>query len=177
MNKAAKSFSFSLLLASMLQAECLVDYSVMYLIAKNEMHEKRDIGYPYLISFNNPNDSKKAKEKISDLNWLDGRTVDCKGIDICENTLASINLLDIYNLDLGAYQINQKWYFFKDKNEYFNLEKSYNNACRIVYGHYEETGTWDWKTIARYHSKTPEHNKQYAERLKASYIKIKGDQS
>lgn len=172
MNKAVRSFSFALLLTSILQAECLVDYSVMYLVANQEMHKKRDIGYPYLISFNNPEDAKKTKNKL-DLSWIDERTIDCKDLDRCEESLKLINNLEINNLDLGAYQINQKWYSFENKNEYFNLEKSYNNACKIIYGHYKETGVWDWNTIARYHSKTPQYNEKYAENLKTLYIKLK----
>lgn len=179
MNKAVKSFSIILLLASSLKAECLVDYSVMYLIANNEMHKERDVGYPYLISFNSPKDAQLAKESIKDLHWLDKRSVDCKSPSECKKNLESINLLGINNLDLGGYQINQKWYNYSDSSEYFNLKKSYENACNILYSHFEETGVWNWQTIARYHSKTPKYNTRYAERLRTLYQKLqnKGDKS
>ena len=32
--------------------DCPVEYSVMNAIAKNERHPKREVGYPYIISFN-----------------------------------------------------------------------------------------------------------------------------
>lgn len=173
MNKLVKNASFALLLTSSLQAECLVDYSVMYLIANQEMHIKKDIGYPYLISFNESKDSKLAKKKLKELDWLDARTLDCKNSNECVRTLVSINAIGVKNLDLGAYQINQKWYSYKNLSEYFNLKKSYHNACKIVYSHYKETGVWSWKTIARYHSKTPKHNARYAKGLETLYIKLK----
>ena len=66
-----------LFLTISLNADCLVDYSIMYVLAGNERHKTRNIGYPYLISFNNAGDAKKVRGELK-LNWLDKRTVDCK---------------------------------------------------------------------------------------------------
>jgi hypothetical protein len=156
---------------------CAVDYSVMFTIAQNERHPKKDIGYPYLISFNNKDDAIKAKNTLKlQSEWLDARTIDCKSLSGCKSTLAEINNLFIGNLDLGAFQINQKAFNYSDSSEYFNLKKSYKNACAIVYQHYRDTGKWDWGTIARYHSKTPVYNQAYKRRLVSNYEKIKTEE-
>lgn len=160
-----------LFLVKPIGAECLVDYSIMYVLAKNERHTSKDIGYPYLISFNNKEDALKAKNTLK-LNWLDNRTVDCKSLENCQSNLSSINSMQITNLDLGGYQINQNSFNYSDKTEYFNLKKSYENACNIVYAHYLETDEWSWKTIARYHSKTPKLNKPYAMNLEKKYANL-----
>lgn len=170
MQKLVRIFSI-LALTTSLYAECRVDYAVMYLLANNERHMKRDIGFPYLISFNNDKDKEKAK-KILNLNWLDNRTVDCINLDNCKKNLRSINELNIKNLDLGAFQINQRYFDYENLDDYFILKKSYNKACSIIYTHYQETKKWNWGTIARYHSKTKDYNRNYATQLKKRYISL-----
>ncbi|MFA6195347.1 MAG: hypothetical protein WC656_01730 [Sulfurimonas sp.] len=172
MNKLAKSFSI-LALSTSLFADCQVDYAIMYTIAKNERHANRNIGYPYLISFNSEKDANRARQEL-ELNWLDKRTVDCGEAAACKSDLSDINAISITNLDLGAYQINQKSFNFEDADEYFVLKNSYENACGIVYAHYEETKEWTWRTIARYHSKTEKYNRIYAMNLAKNYSKMKG---
>jgi len=161
-----------LILASSLYANCKVDYSVLYAIASNERSLSRDIGYPYLISFNISKEAIKIKKTLPKLVWIDNRTIDCQTEDKCKKLLYKLNKMEIKNLDLGAFQINQNHFTYEDFSNYFNLKKSYQNACNIIYGHYKETGVWDWKTIARYHSKTPKINARYASRLQNKYIKI-----
>jgi len=161
-------FIFSIFLATFSNAECLIDYSVLYAVASCERHIKRDVGYPYLISFNNKSDVNKAKKNLT-LNWMDNRTVDCKSRDNCKKKLKTLNDLNINNLDLGGYQICQRSFNYKDYDEYFTLKKSYQNACGIIYSHYKETKKWSWQTIARYHSKTPKLNRSYSECLKRKY--------
>ena len=170
MKVLVKSFSI-LALFSALNADCLVDYKIMYALADCENHKNRDIGYPYLISFNNKKDAIRVKKKLK-LNWLDSRSVDCRNLSTCKRNLKDINSMKITNLDLGAYQINQDIFSYKDKDNYFVLKQSYKNACDIVYKHYRETKEWTWETIARYHSKTPKYNKIYADNLKKNYLKI-----
>ncbi len=165
-----KLFYF-LFLSTLLYSDCLIDYSVMYVIAKNEKHSQRDVGYPYLISFNNKEDAGRARSELK-LNWLDSRTVDCGGLLTCKSNLLSINAMRIKNLDLGAYQINQKSFNFRDADEFFVLKKSYENACSIVYLHYVETKKWNWQTIARYHSKTGSLNQAYAMNLEEKYSRL-----
>ena len=129
--------SFSLVvLSALLYADCPIDYSVMYVLAGNEKHITKDIGYPYLISFNNTKDAEKARDKLA-LNWLDGRTVDCTDLTICKSNLKEINSLMVTNLDLGAFQINQDCFNFENTDQYFVLKKSYEKACNIVYSHYQ----------------------------------------
>ena len=168
--KIALSFSV-LLIATMLNAECKVNYLVMYTLATNERNLKRDVGYPYLISFNSQKERKKVVEKLN-LEWIDNRTLDCKSLSECRDTLKTVNQMGITNLDLGGYQFHQNSYPFSDSDEYFDLKKSYKNACNKVYKHYLETRDWSWYTIARYHSKTPSFNKKYAQRLERNYNRI-----
>lgn len=170
MKKLAKNLSI-LAFSTILYADCTVDYSVMYVIAKNERHALKDVGYPYLISFNNQDDANKARKELN-LNWLDKRTVDCGELSTCKSNLLNLNLIKITNLDLGAYQINQNFNNFENANEYFVLKKSYEKACDIVYRHYQETKKWDWQTIARYHSKTQKYNHIYAANLEEKYANL-----
>jgi len=172
-----KTSSLIILFASsLLLAECKVDYSVMYSIANCEKHGKREVGYPYLISFNSKKEAKKAKQVLK-LNWLDSRSVDCLSLNKCKENLESLEKLGIKNLDLGAYQINKYWFDYKDYDEYFVLVKSYENACTKVYQNYKDTKVWSWETIARYHSKTPKFNKKYASCLQKKYssLNLQGD--
>lgn len=161
----------ALVLSSFLYADCSVDYPIMYVIAKNEKHANRNVGYPYLISFNSEKDASRARQELK-LNWLDKRTVDCSDLETCKSNLLEINSMKITNLDLGAYQINQKSFNFEDADEYFVLKNSYENACDIVYSHYLETKKWDWQTIARYHSKTEKFNRIYAVNLEEKYTNL-----
>lgn len=166
-----KKFSIYILLISALSADCKVDYSIMYVIAQSEKHLNRDVGYPFLISFNDSKDAKKIK-KTTSFDWLDTRTIDCHNQEQCEIELQIINQEKIANLDLGAYQINHRWFKYNDKSKYFNLKKSYEQACQIVYSHYSKDKEWNWERIARYHSKTSKYNKRYARVLQNNYSKL-----
>jgi len=159
------------LLSTQLYSDCKVDYALMYTIATAERQKNKDIGYPYLISFNNRQDAKKAKKHIQ-LNWLNSRTVDCSNLDNCKRKLSLINNLGINNLDLGAFQHNQKWFNYKNKENYFVLINNYNKTKKILCDLYHENKRWDWNTIAKYHSRTPSLNKEYAKNLKKIYANL-----
>jgi len=170
MKTVAKIFSF-LLLSTLLYSDCEVDYTLMYTIATAEKQIDKNIGYPYLISFNSHQDAKKAKKNIT-LNWLDSRTVDCSNLDNCKNKLSKINNLGINNLDLGAFQHNQIWFNYEDKENYFVLKKNYKKTKKILCDLYNEEKRWDWNTIAKYHSRTPSLNTNYANNLKKIYANL-----
>ena len=72
----------------------------------------------------------------------------------------------IYNLDLGAFQLNYKYKKMKIKN-YFSFSKSYKKACAILNGLIDKYG-YSWKSIARYHSGTPKYNYAYLEKISQS---------
>lgn len=165
-----KSILSSLISFSFINAECSIDYSVLYSIASCERHMNKKVGYPYLISVANEKD-KKAIKKHLHLAWLDSRTIDCKSLDECIDNLTSIKRLKIENLDLGSFQLNFIYNKYPNK-DYFTLKKSYAIACSIIEEHLSHMDNYSWNTIARYHSKTPVYNKRYAQCLEREYSKL-----
>lgn len=144
-------------------SNCTIDYSIMELYALNERSIHRDVGYPYLISFNSfviPNElsNKYVFKKI------DIRTIDCLNSDNCVKILKNLIKNKNHNIDLGAFQANYKWFKFP-LHEYFNLNTSYYNACMRVDELITKYGL-SWETLAYYHSFTEDRNKKYRESLK-----------
>ncbi|RDU66426.1 hypothetical protein CQA54_06930 [Helicobacter equorum] len=150
---------FSLLLAE----ECQFDDSVLDGIAQMEGHPKRSFGYPYIISFNHKSDILKL---TVDDRWvpIDSRTIDCLDFDRCIAVYDEIRDLGITNIDLGAYQINPKFWKLKPE-EYFIFSKSRQKACEILSDLKKQYG-WSWETIAKYHSSKKENNLVYQKKLK-----------
>ena len=146
--------------------QCSIDKRIMYSIAQVEKHNKRVIGYQYLISFNNKNDAYMAKN-IYPFLFLDDRTIDCENETQCSDILYNLQTYGIDNLDCGTFQINTKFWNMPYEN-YFNLEKSYKKACSIV--EFYTKKELNWKNIAKYHSGTKKHNEKYQELL---YIALK----
>jgi len=136
----------------------------MYAIAKNERHIKREIGYPYIISFNGtvPVELERVLTEYG-IEKLDNRSFDCKSLKKC--IVATTYLIDkgFKNLDLGAFQINYKYHEF-DISSYFSLKESYKNACSILINNIKEYG-YSLETIAGYHSFTKKHNLKYAKKI------------
>lgn len=143
--------------------DCEFQDSVLDGIAKIEGHPKREFGYPYIISFNKKSDVLKL---TIDDRWIpiDSRTIDCLDFDRCIAVYEEIKDLGITNIDLGAYQINPKFWKLKPE-EYFDFEKSRSKACKILTGLKKQYG-WSWETMAKYHSKKKENNLAYQKRLK-----------
>jgi len=131
----------------LLGGDCVVNYKMLYAIAQNERHQMRDVGYPYLISFNHKRDRFKLKPEHQ--KWmLDNRTLDC----------------------LGPFQICYKFHgkkmplesFFR-LNESFAFAKDYTRKLVDRYG-------CTWEALARYHSGTKKLNQRYARGLKNAYF-------
>lgn len=160
-----------LLLNNTYLSACTVDDRIMFAILEIEKHPQLGIGYPYLISFNNKTDLNKYKTKY-DMIKLDNRTIDCYNKENCSNILKELEKkYNINNLDLGAFQINKKYWNMKLK-DYFDLKKSYRKACSIIVGHNKKK--WTWSNIANYHSKTNKLNTEYKNKiLKNIYKNIK----
>ena len=79
---------------------------------------------------------------------------------------------DITNIDLGLFQINYNSFKYP-LYSYFDGQKSYLNACKIVKEKIKmNKGKWDWQVLASYHSMTPKYNKVYKEKLIKNYIKL-----
>jgi len=146
--------------------QCSIDKRIMYSIAQVEKHNKRVIGYQYLISFNSKNDAYMAKN-IYPFLFLDDRTIDCENETLCSDILYNLQTYGINNLDCGTFQINTKFWKMP-YNNYFNLKKSYKKACSIVEFYTKKELTW--QNIAKYHSGTRKHNEKYQELI---YIVLK----
>lgn len=140
------------------QISCGLDYSLMELIAKAERSTKRDVGYPYVISFNNGVIYESYLTR-SHYKRLDARSIDCLGIDNCVVILNDLIRQGVVNLDLGAFQLNYLYQKLPAK-QYFHLESSYEKACSIIEELVSRYG-YSWHTIARYHSSTDKHNINY----------------
>jgi hypothetical protein len=148
--------------------DCVVNYKMLYAIAQNERHKKRDIGYPYLISFNHKND--RFKLKTEHRKWmLDNRTLDCRSQKLCTEVASYLLAQGVRNMDMGPFQICYKFHgkkmplenFFK-LNESFAFAKDYTRKLVDRYG-------CTWEALARYHSGTKKLNLRYARGLKNAY--------
>lgn len=152
--------------------KCNIDSSILKTIAQVERHQDKNVGYQYLISFNNGKDAKLAKKQIGKTIFLDSRTIDCKNKQLCTKITNYLINEKITNLDLGAFQINYKFHKMKIEN-YFSFQKSYLKACSYLTKLVKEYG-YTWRTIAMYHSATPKYNYNYLKKISMLTTK-KGD--
>jgi len=153
---------------------CPVNHEILYLIASVERSKKRELGYPYLISFNSKKEKKQAK-KIAKFIWIDNRTVDCLDAQNCTQALSFLLENKIINLDIGPYQLNYKYHKLK-LSDYFNVKQSYIYACNLIYNNIKKYG-YSWDTIAKYHSYTKKHKEKYLKLLARNIKKIKNEVS
>ncbi len=173
--KLSKKVAIAMLLVNAVVAdtidECPIPYEVMYAIAMTERHPARDIGYPYLISFNNKKDLVRMKHHLHDVQILDSRTIDCKSKKQCMKISKTLLRNNITNIDLGAFQINYK-YHPASIDTYFSLPKSYRKACLILANIQEKYG-WNWASVGKYHSYNPKIGNKYAWRVFYNLNRIK----
>ena len=166
LKKVLKNVLLVILLGTRLFAdECKVSHKIMYGIASMERHPKRDIGYPYLISFNKKANMSSVKDELADMNLiiLDNRTVDCKNEISCLSAVKLLLIKNIKNFDLGAYQIANLFHNYPLEN-YFDLLQSYADACQIIEKNINRYGN-SWKSIAKYHSYRSTDNHKYRMKL------------
>jgi len=149
---------------------CPVDNQILYLIASAERSNQREIGYPYLISFNSKKEIEQAN-KIAKFKWINNRTVDCLDKKTCTEALSYLLKNKIKNLDLGPYQLNYIYQKLPLQN-YFDVEKSYKYACNLIYKNIKKYG-YSWDTIAMYHSYTKKHKEKYLRILAMNIKKLK----
>ena len=148
--------------------ECVIDYKMLYAIAVNEHHKKRDVGYPYLISFNRQTDRFKLRPEHKA--WmLDTRTLDCHSQGECSKIASYLISKGVKNMDLGPFQI---CYLYHGKKmplrSFFDLKDSFVYAKEFAKRLVKEHGC-TWEALARYHSATKTHNIKYARRLRHAY--------
>ncbi|MDD3466246.1 MAG: hypothetical protein PHE67_03775 [Campylobacterales bacterium] len=164
------------------KSSCLIPDEIMTALAMTEGTQQKKVGYEYLIRINGKDNSLKAKKKLNALienkkiTQLSqdkyGDVYDCKNERQCIETTNQLIDAEITNLDLGAYQTNYK-YHTSDIEHYFNFNTSYMLACRYQHQLVNQYG-WSWQTVAKYHSKTKEHNERYQKILIANYKKVIG---
>jgi len=141
---------------------CIFDDKILTIILMNERHPKKEIGYKYLISFNNKVEAEKVRDVIPKY-FIDKRTIDCENLDKCKIIVENLWGNNIVNLDLGAFQINS--YFHKlPIIDYFQYHSSYYFACDYVKSITDKKG-YTWEAIASYHSQTPIYNEKYKFKL------------
>lgn len=153
---------FPILVSSFIRAECGLNDDYLSIIQMNERNMGREIGYPYLISFNSKKEANVVRNSL-DGYWIDDRTIDCEDRVTCKYILHSLEELNINNLDLGSFQLNKKYHKLNEE-DYFDNEKEKQVACTILESNFKKYG-YSWKTFANYHSKTKKHNKRYREKL------------
>ncbi|PAF46321.1 hypothetical protein BKH46_08010 [Helicobacter sp. 12S02634-8] len=146
--------------------KCEIGYKVLYTIAQVERHPKREVGYPYIISFNRTQDIAKLSDLVSEGQYekLDNRSIDCKNQKNCVLIYSKISQNQIPNVDLGAFQINPK-YHQASPEDYFSLQKSIAIACGILTEIKQKYG-WSWESLAKYHSYEKKNNLKYQKHLK-----------
>lgn len=146
-------------------ADCNLKHELMFSIAAVERHMQRDIGYPYLISFNNKEDFLKLKKILDSYEYKyktfknDKRTIDCLSEEGCSAIVNTLIDNGIVNMDMGAFQICYRWNKFPIRN-YFDLSQNYADACKLISHHIAVDGN-TWESIGNYHSKTKKLNRLY----------------
>lgn len=154
-----------LALSSWSYAKCEISYKVLYAVANIERHPKKEVGYPFIISFNKTSEMKILKTiPKSKYEILDNRSIDCKSLKNCVAIFYKLKHNEILNVDLGAFQINPKYHKYKAE-EYFTLKNSLNIACSIITDIKNKYG-WSWESLAKYHSYEKNNNLKYQKYLK-----------
>ena len=152
---------------------CKIDNKIMYSILKNEAYSQKDVGYPYIISFNDVSDQLMIKKTKLKQYMINPRNLDCQNKEFCEKVLKALVKNNITNVDLGPYQIHYKSHYKTVPiSTFFDLQKSYIFACNYVKTKIKKYG-FNWYAIASYHSETPKYNAKYQISLKEHYRSLK----
>ena len=151
--------------------KCIVPNILIETIKITENERK----YPFLIRTNETSTLKDFKDIASSFEYKktkDNMVIDCINLENCTNISNALIKNNITNLDLGLFQINYNSFKYP-LYSYFDGQKSYLNACKIVKEKIKmNKGKWDWQVLASYHSMTPKYNKVYKEKLIKNYIKL-----
>ena len=152
---------------------CKIANKIMYSILKNEAYSQKDVGYPYIISFNDVSDQLMIKKTKLKQYMINPRNLDCQNKEFCEKVLKALVKNNITNVDLGPYQIHYKSHYKTVPiSTFFDLQKSYIFACNYVKTKIKKYG-FNWYAIASYHSETPKYNAKYQISLKEHYRSLK----
>ena len=169
-------FSILLLLQIELFANnCIVPNILLETIKITENERK----YPFLIRTNETSTLKEFKNIANSFGYQktkDSMVINCINLENCTNISNALIKNNITNLDLGLFQINYNSFKYP-LYSYFDGQKSYLNACKIVKEKIKmNKGKWNWEVLASYHSMTPKYNKIYKKKLINNYIKLSKQQ-
>lgn len=143
-----------------LNANCLVPNILIETIKITENERK----YPFLIRTNETSTLKDFKDIASSFEYKktkDNMVIDCINLENCTNISNALIKNNITNIDLGLFQINYNSFKYP-LYSYFDGQKSYLNACKIVKEKIKmNKGKWNWEVLASYHSMTPKYNNIY----------------
>lgn len=113
-----------------LNANCLVPNILIETIKITENERK----YPFLIRTNETSTLKDFKDIASSFEYKktkDNMVIDCINLENCTNISNALIKNNITNIDLGLFQINYNSFKYP-LYSYFDGQKSYLNACKIV---------------------------------------------
>ncbi|MDD5373295.1 MAG: transglycosylase SLT domain-containing protein [Sulfurimonas sp.] len=158
-------FSFSLF--GFENKRCSLKEPVVLAVLEAESHPKKELGYQYLISFNNKEEARLVKKYLPKY-FIDSRTMDCENIETCALLTKKLFESGFYNLDLGAFQINSYHHKYPIE-DYFNYEKSYKTACGYLEKMIGKYG-YNWFAIASYNSQSVLNNVKYQHKLIDNYF-------
>lgn len=154
-----------------LNANCLVPNILIEAIKITENERK----YPFLIRTNETSTLKDFKDIASSFEYKktkDNMVIDCINLENCTNISNALIKNNITNIDLGLFQINYNSFKYP-LYSYFDGQKSYLNACKIVKEKIKmNKGKWNWEVLASYHSMTPKYNNIYKKKLINNYRKL-----
>ena len=110
--------------------KCIVPNILIETIKITENERK----YPFLIRTNEISTLKDFKDIASSFEYKktkDNMVIDCINLENCTNISNALIKNNITNIDLGLFQINYNSFKYP-LYSYFDGQKSYLNACKIV---------------------------------------------
>lgn len=135
---------------------------IVHSILNSECLIKNNKYYPFFIRINNKKDIKKLKK----LGYkVKNHCILCENKKKCSVITTKLVKNGITNIDLGPFQMNYRFYKFKDKTTYFDYALAKKEIEKILKNLIKTYG-YSWTTLARYHSGTKKHNQKYAKKLK-----------
>lgn len=167
-----KIITIAILSLPLFSFDYMADCTVPNVLIKTVQLTENETTYPYLIRVNSQFEKfKNIVERFTYKNTDDKNVINCINQDNCiaiTNTLIENN---VTNIDLGLHQINY-YYYPKHTYRYFDRIESFKSACEVIEDKIKYKKSWDWETLASYHSMTPHLNEIYKQKLIKNYIKL-----
>jgi hypothetical protein len=140
-------FIFSLLFSFSFSDNLKMNDVVLDAIKDAECYKENGKYETQFIRINEENDVQKALSEGFDVK---GHILKCYEPDMCVIRAQQLILLGIYNLDMGAYQINYKYNPLTNFFDYFEESKEREHVNRILMSLVSKFG-YSWETLGRYH--------------------------